>query len=126
MGEIFATFGNSAISCKTVLPVRAWRIFDKDAKEARNKRIFDLWMSCHTQEEIAEREDCTKETVSQICQKMAELPKSDKPAAEHLTDFEVPFTKVPLCARGEYFLYSKRINFKYGSCRASVRPLNNH
>jgi hypothetical protein len=45
-----------------------------------------LWMACHTQEEIAERESVTKETISAICQKMAELPKSDKPAADRLTD----------------------------------------
>jgi len=67
--------------------VRDWlsRI-DKDSKESRNKRIFDLWLACHTQEEIAERENVTKETVSQICQKMAELSESDKPVASHLTD----------------------------------------
>jgi len=47
---------------------------------------FDLWLACHTQEEIAERENVTKETVSQICQKMAELSESDKPVASHLTD----------------------------------------
>ena len=35
--------------------VREWlsRI-DKDTKEARDKRIFDLWLACWTQEEIAE------------------------------------------------------------------------
>ena len=71
--------------------VRDWlsRI-DKDSKESRNKRIFDLWLACHTQEEIAERENVTKETVSQICQKMAELSESDKPVANHLTDFDPP------------------------------------
>jgi len=135
--------------------VRDWlsRI-DKDEKVARNKRIFDLWLACYTQEEIAEivgwprrtitrwlsfgqnpeseemaktpssdeesgespiqltkaqladadhatefdvpiynvwkqqeeiaeREGIHKETVSQVCQEMAELPKSDKPRAEH-------------------------------------------
>lgn len=28
---------------------------DKDAKEARNKRIFDMWLACYTQDEIAEQ-----------------------------------------------------------------------
>jgi hypothetical protein len=34
--------------------VRDWlsRI-DKDSKEARNRRIFDMWMACYTQEEIS-------------------------------------------------------------------------
>jgi transcriptional regulator with XRE-family HTH domain/predicted DNA-binding protein YlxM (UPF0122 family) len=75
--------------------VREWlsRI-DKDAKEARNKRIFQLWLACHTQEEIAERENVTKETVSQICQKMADLPESDKPTANHLTSFDLPIYNV--------------------------------
>ncbi len=35
--------------------IRDWlsRI-DKDTKEARNRRIFDMWMACWTQEEIAD------------------------------------------------------------------------
>jgi len=75
--------------------VREWlsRI-DKDSKEARDKRIFELWLACYTQEEIGEMVGITKETVSQVCQKMAELPKSDKPAAEHLTDFEPPIYNI--------------------------------
>ena len=36
-------------------PFATWTSrIDKDAKEARNKRIFDLWLACHTQGEIAE------------------------------------------------------------------------
>ena len=75
--------------------IRDWlsRI-DKDAKDARNKRIFELWLSCHTQEEIAEREDVSKMEVSRVCNEMAELPKCYKPAAEHLVDFEVPIYNV--------------------------------
>ena len=65
------------------------------AKEARDKRIFDMWLACHTQEEIAKKEEVHKDTVSEICREMADLPKSDKPAAEHLTDFE------PLPHRGQ-------------------------
>jgi hypothetical protein len=75
--------------------IREWLArTDKDSKEKRNKRIFDLWLACHTQEEIAEEVGVTKETVSEICQKSAELPESDKPAASHLTDFEVPIYNV--------------------------------
>lgn len=46
------------------------------------KRIFDMWMACYTQNEIAEAVGVTKETVSEICQKMAGFPKPDKAAAE--------------------------------------------
>jgi transcriptional regulator with XRE-family HTH domain len=56
--------------------------------------IFDLWLSCHTQEEIAEREGVTKETVSNICQEMADLQKYDKALAEHATDFETPIYNI--------------------------------
>jgi hypothetical protein len=55
-----------------------------------NKRIFNAWLACHTQEEIAEREGMPQRTVADVIAEMAELPKSLKPAAEHLTDFDVP------------------------------------
>jgi len=75
--------------------VRGWlsRI-DKDSKEARNRRIFDLWMQCYTQEEISDRENVAKSQVNEICSKMAELPESNKPAASHLTDFDPPIYNV--------------------------------
>ncbi len=67
---------------------------DKDAKDARNKRIFELWLACHTQEEIAAQENVHKDTVSEICRKMAELPKSDQAVATHATDFEPPIYNI--------------------------------
>lgn len=76
--------------------VRDWlsRI-DKDSKDARNKRIFDLWMACHTQEEIADRENCSvqviKDTVSDF---LEELPENLKPTANHLTDFDPPIYNI--------------------------------
>ena len=78
--------------------VRDWlsRI-DKDTKAARDRRIFDLWMACHTQEEIAEREDCDQKTVTNIISgETADLPEFLKshPAASHATDFEVPIYNV--------------------------------
>ena len=44
--------------------VRDWlsRV-DKDAKEARDKRIFDLWLACYTQQEIANAVGITKQAV---------------------------------------------------------------
>lgn len=41
-------------------------------------------------EEIAEQCGCHKDTVSQACRKVADLPEPDEPAADHLTDFDVP------------------------------------
>ena len=47
-------------------------------------------MACWTQQEIAEATGVTKETVSEVCQKSAKLPESDKAAAAHATDFQPP------------------------------------
>ena len=78
--------------------IRSWlsRI-DKDSKEARNKRIFDLWMACYTQEEIAEREGVKQQAIDQILQKMAGLPnlvKSDQAKAEFADDFDIPIYNI--------------------------------
>src|SRR4030095_8609532 len=70
---------------------------DKDAKDARNKRIFAAWLACDTVEEIAERESVAKATVSEICSKIPDLEKlnkSDSAAAEHATDFDLPIYNV--------------------------------
>ena len=69
---------------------------DKDAKEARDKRIFDLWLECYEQE-IANAVGITKQAVEQVCQETAGLPKLDKvdqSAAEHATDFTPPIYNV--------------------------------
>jgi hypothetical protein len=50
------------------------------------------WMSCHTQEEIAEAENLTSQGIGQSLKEMADLPKlskSDQAAAEHATDFDL-------------------------------------
>lgn len=75
--------------------IRDWlsRI-DKDTKAARNKRIFDLWMACYTQQEVAEHEGCSQETVDVVLPKTADLPKLVNPAALHQVDFEVPIYNV--------------------------------
>ena len=75
--------------------VREWlsRV-DKDSKEARDKRIFDLWLACWTVEEIAADVGVHKDTVSEVCRKTAELPKSDKSSAEHATNFDPPIYNI--------------------------------
>jgi hypothetical protein len=59
-------------------------------KEARDKRIFDLWLACWTQEEIADAVGCDRHDVDNFLRKSADLPEYAKPAANHLTDFEPP------------------------------------
>ncbi len=61
---------------------------------ARDKRIFDLWLACWTQEEIAEECGCDRATVDHVLRETADLPKSAKPAAEHATDFLIPIYNV--------------------------------
>jgi transcriptional regulator with XRE-family HTH domain len=75
--------------------VREWlsRI-DKDAKEARNKRIFEMWLACWTQEEIAERVGLSQPQVKEVLSESAILPESMKPAAAHLTDFDPPIYNI--------------------------------
>ncbi|MDR1579151.1 MAG: hypothetical protein LBS35_02240 [Synergistaceae bacterium] len=70
------------------------RFFGRDDKEKRDARIFHMWMACFTQEEIAETVGCTKETVSEICQKQYRDTESDKPAANHLIDYEPPIYNI--------------------------------
>ena len=63
--------------------MRMWlEDIDKNAKKARDKRIFDAWMACYSQEEIGEKEGVSKMEVSRICNEMAELPKSYKSYAD--------------------------------------------
>lgn len=78
--------------------IREWlsRI-DRDSKAARDKRIFKMWMACHTQHEIAEREGLTQKAVDLILEEMASLPKllnSEQAAAAHATDFEPPIYNI--------------------------------
>jgi hypothetical protein len=59
--------------------------------------IFDLWLACHTQEEIAEREDCDQSVVSDVIRgsmEIGSLAESHKAVATHLTDFDIPLYNV--------------------------------
>lgn len=74
--------------------VRDWlsRI-DKDAKEARDQRIFDMWMACHTQAEVSGEVGVSQQEVSRRFTQngnVAELSKPAQAAATHATDFQVP------------------------------------
>lgn len=78
--------------------VRDWlsRI-DKDAKDARDKRIFGMWLACRTQQEIADVEGIPRKTVDDAMDGFGEignLAESAKAAANHATDFEAPIYNV--------------------------------
>lgn len=77
--------------------VRDWlsRI-DKDSKEARGKRIFDMWLACASQQEIADALDISQGEVAKIIPngKPAEWNKVDQANADHATDFDPPLYNV--------------------------------
>ena len=85
-----------SVSSRTV---RNWlsRI-DKDAKEARNTRIFDMWLACHTQEEIAADVETPRKTVADVTDSFGEignLSESAKTLANHADpDFKPPLYNV--------------------------------
>jgi hypothetical protein len=82
--------------------VRDWlsRI-DKDAKEARDKRIFELWLACWTQEEIAADVGLSGQMINVIVTDkdfpinggFAESGKIQA-QSEHATDFQIPLYNV--------------------------------
>ncbi len=69
----------------------------KDAKEARGKRIFEMWLACHTQEEIAAAEGIDQGDMSRMAKGFMEignLAESHRAAAAHATDFEPPIYNI--------------------------------
>ena len=66
----------------------------KDRRSERDAKIFDLWLACHTQEEIAERLGLVRESVAKVLVKLANWQKLPKPK-QHAADFEDDF-KPPL------------------------------
>lgn len=69
----------------------------KDQKDKRDKRIFDMWLACHTQEEIAEAVSSPRQTVTDILKGFAEtVPENQtgKTLAAHAADFDPPLYNV--------------------------------
>jgi hypothetical protein len=77
--------------------VRDWlsRI-DKDSKEKRDRRIFDMWLACYTGAEIAAECNVSEGEVSKTLDsfRSADLPDGKKAAASHAVDFEAPLYNV--------------------------------
>jgi predicted transcriptional regulator len=66
----------------------------KEQRNRRNRKIIEMWMACYTLDEIADAVAIHKDTASEVCRKFSALNDSDKAAAEHATEFEVPLYNV--------------------------------
>lgn len=77
--------------------VREWlsRI-DKDSKEARDRRIFDLWLACTENKDIAESVGLSQPQLSEIVSKFGNgsIAKTELASAEHATDFNPPIYNI--------------------------------
>lgn len=70
----------------------------------KDKRIFDLWLACYTQEEIAEREGLTREGVRDILAELGDfgkLAENAKALANHAVDFEMQNQAAEIKLRAE-------------------------
>ena len=76
-----------------------------------HRRIFETWLACHTQEEIAEAIGTDHSTVSRALDfvQNGNLAEMHKPAASHLTDFD---------SRHRSPCYHVIVRPVRGSCRA--------
>ncbi|MBF0116609.1 MAG: hypothetical protein HQM04_16395 [Magnetococcales bacterium] len=69
----------------------------KDQKDKRDKKIFGMWMACHTQTEIAEAVNTPQQTVTDILKSFTEtVPENQtgKILADHAADFDPPLYNV--------------------------------
>ena len=69
----------------------------KESKERARKNVFDLWLACYTQEEIADKLGLQQQTISGWLDGLTDfgqMSESSKVAAEHATDFDRPLYNV--------------------------------
>jgi hypothetical protein len=97
------SYGCSYDDIKATLSVGKDKVRDwlsrtvKEQKERRNARIFDLWLACRTQEEIAEAVGCDQKTATNQIEDLRNLVLEDqipKLAAEYAIDFEPPIYNI--------------------------------
>ncbi len=71
---------------------------DKQVRAERKQKVFDSWLACYSQDEIADSSSIAKATVNQIieeCSVLEDLPKSNKVLAEFSDpDFTAPYCNV--------------------------------
>ena len=65
-------------------------------KEARDRLIFELWLACWNQLNIAYAVGMTQGEIAKSIPNgdIAEMNKTDRAAADHATDFEAPIYNV--------------------------------
>jgi transcriptional regulator with XRE-family HTH domain len=64
---------------------------DKQIREERKEKVFDMYMRCYSMEEIAAEMKVTKETISKdVCQISEDVLKTDKVIAEYLDQDFIP------------------------------------
>ena len=78
--------------------VRDWTSrIDKDDAEERKKQMFDLWLACHTQQEIADAMGVAKQTLNDSLSgfgNLASLGQTDQNAATHSDGFKPPIYNI--------------------------------
>ena len=84
-----------------IFPLRSFLLLVKDIKhqleEELNKTIFDMWMACYTQEEIAEAVKMAQQTIAdrlKVLPNLESFPKSVKLSALYQDDFSPPIYNV--------------------------------
>ena len=83
----------------------------KDNKQARDRQIFDLWLACHTQQEIADEVGLSQSEVDRCFTQfgnIAILGKTDQSSAAHATEFDVPLYNVGRHRSTPPYTYRKR------------------
>lgn len=69
----------------------------KDNKDKRDRKIFDMWLACSTQEEIAEAVECDQATAKRTADDFMQSVlknQTHKSAASHATDFTPPIYNI--------------------------------
>ncbi len=64
-------------------------------EDACDQKIFEVWMACHSMEEIAAECGCSVQPVKDVVSDIqSSETKNPKPAANHLTDFTPPLYNI--------------------------------
>lgn len=69
----------------------------KEEKDRRKRRIFEMWLACHTQQEIAEKIECPQQTVADQIRGFTDSVlqnQSGKVAADHASEFNPPLYNI--------------------------------